>query len=269
MPVLDAFEVLFEAEGLPSYLLPFDLERIYGGIGFADLVVYSNFVTSMDGVATLGDGKSAGSVISAHNPGDRFLMGLLRACADAVLIGGGTLAATPGHHWTPGHVAPQYADSFAALRRSLGRSQDPRLVVLTAHGKIDVTHPAVKGGATVLTSAAGAKNLTDLPDGCDVIAVGSGESVDIPRGIEELRGRGFNVLLTEGGPSVMGHLLEAQALDEIFLTVSPVLAGRDKEPRLGMIQGVELLPKAGVWSRLHSARRHSDYLFLRYGLRSS
>ena len=105
--MLDAFEVLIEAEGLPSYLLPFDLERIYGGIGFADLVVYSNFVTSIDGVAALGDGKSAGSVISGKNVADRFLMGLLRACADCVLIGGGTLRATPGHHWTPAHVAPR------------------------------------------------------------------------------------------------------------------------------------------------------------------
>jgi riboflavin biosynthesis pyrimidine reductase len=206
-------------------------------------------------------------VISAHNAGDRFLMGLLRACADAVLIGGGTLAATPGHHWTPDHVAPQFAESFAALRRSLGRSDEPRLVVMTAHGKIDVAHPAVQAGATVLTSEAGAKNLSGLPDGCEVIAAGSGGDIDIPRAMDELRGRGFEVLLTEGGPTVMGHLLKAQALDEMFLTVSPVLAGRDKEPRLGMIQGVELLPKAGMWSRLQSARRHGDYLFLRYGLR--
>jgi riboflavin biosynthesis pyrimidine reductase len=259
--------VLYESGGLPSYLLPFDLERIYGGIGFADEVVYSNFVTSIDGVATLGDGKSAGSVISAHNAGDRFLMGLLRACADAVLIGGGTLAATPGHHWTPAHVAPQFAESFAALRRSLGRSAEPRLVVMTAHGHVDVAHPAVRGGATILTSEAGAKNLPALPEGCEVVTAGSGEEVDIARAVEELRSRGLLVVLTEGGPTVMGLLLQAQALDEVFLTISPVLAGRDGEPRMGMVKGIELLPKAGVWSRLESARRHGDYLFLRYGLR--
>ena len=46
-----------------------------------------------------------------------------------------------------------------------------------------------------------------------------------------------------------------------------MLAGRDREERPGMVEGIELLPAAGVWSRLLSARRHGDYLFLRYGLR--
>jgi riboflavin biosynthesis pyrimidine reductase len=231
-------------------------------------VVYSNFVTSIDGVASLGDGKSAGSVISAKAVSDRFLMGLLRACADAVLIGGGTLAATPGHHWTAEHVAPQFAESFAALRRSQGRSVDPRLVVMTAHGKLDVKHVAMRGGATVVTSEVGAKKLDGtLSEGCEILVAGSGEDIDIPRALDGLRGRGLRVVLTEGGPSVMGHLLRAEALDEMFLTVSPVLAGRDKEERPGMVEGIELLPAAGMWSRLLSARRHGDYLFLRYSLR--
>jgi len=84
--------------------------------------VFSNFVTSIDGVATLGETQSAGSVLSAKNPGDRFLMALLRACADVVLLGAGTLRSTPGHLWTAGHVYPALAESFAGLRRSLGRS---------------------------------------------------------------------------------------------------------------------------------------------------
>ena len=54
----------------------------------------------------------------------------------------------------------------------------------------------------------------------------------------------------------------------LFLTVSPVVAGRRDATRLGMVEGVELLPSRGVWSRLLSARRHGDYLFLRYGLRA-
>jgi riboflavin biosynthesis pyrimidine reductase len=64
----------------------------------------------------------------------------------------------------------------------------------------------------------------------------------------------------------MGILIREHLLDEIFLTVSPVAAGRDRDTRLGMIEGVELLPNAEVWSRLLSARRHGDYLFLRYGI---
>jgi riboflavin biosynthesis pyrimidine reductase len=84
--------------------MPDVLERVYGGLGFADEVVYSNFVESLDGVATLGSKPSAGSEISGRNPADRFLMGLLRAFADAVLVGAGTLRATPGHQWTAEHI---------------------------------------------------------------------------------------------------------------------------------------------------------------------
>jgi riboflavin biosynthesis pyrimidine reductase len=265
--VLEAFEVLYEAEELPRYLLPFDLERIYGGIGFAEEAVYSNFVTSIDGVAALGGGNSAGSVISGHDPSDRFLMGLLRACSDAVLIGAGTLRATPGHLWTPAHVSPQFADSFAALRRSLGREPEPRLVVMTAHGALDVAHPALQHGATVVTTTKGAQALAGrLPESCEVLVAGKGESVDVKRALDEMRDRGFGVVLTEGGPTVMGHLLEMRAVDEAFITISPVLAGRDQARRLGMVEGLELLPSRGLWASLLSARRHGDYVFLRYRL---
>ena len=179
-------------------------------------------------MVTLGEGTSAGSVISGKYPADRFLMALLRACCDAVLIGAGTLRATPGHLWTPAHVFPRHAEGFAGLRRSLGRSPEPRLVVITARGAIDSSHVAIQHGALILTTRRGA-------DACR---------------------------------HLVGELIDRGLLDEAFLTVSPVVAGRAEERRLGMVEGVELLPKRGVWSRLLSARRHGDYLFLRYGLRA-
>src|SRR4029077_18274636 len=92
--MLRPLEVLFETE-LPSYPLPADLERLYGRLGFSEPVVYSNFVSSLDGVVSLGVKPSAGSVISGKYPADRFVMGLLRSCADAVVVGAGTLRATP------------------------------------------------------------------------------------------------------------------------------------------------------------------------------
>jgi riboflavin biosynthesis pyrimidine reductase len=224
-------------------------------------------VTSLDGVATLGDAPSAGSVLSAKHPGDRFLMALLRACADAVLLGAGTLRSTPGHLWTPDHVYPALAGSFAALRHSLGRATEPRLVLLTASGNIEVSHIALKQGATILTTAAGARTLEGrVPETCDVRPIGEGDHVEMPLVVEALRSDGHRVVLTEGGPHLMGDLIRAGLLDEAFLTISPVLAGRDKEERFGMVEGVELLPRAGVWTRLLSARRHGDHLFLRYGL---
>jgi riboflavin biosynthesis pyrimidine reductase len=229
--------------------------------------VYSNFVSSLDGVVTLGSGISAGSVISGKNPADRFLMALLRACADAVVIGVGTLRATPGHLWTPAHVFPDLATELAALRSTLGRSLEPRLVILSNRGELDFDHPALKKGALILTTKDGAERCSGrVPGACEVVSLGRGKSVNIRRAFAELTELGYRVVLTEGGPHVMGELVKAGLVDEMFLTLSPVLAGRSKERRLGMVEGVELLPKIPAWSRLLSARRHGDFLFLRYAL---
>jgi riboflavin biosynthesis pyrimidine reductase len=250
--------------------MPRELERAYGSLGFKEPVLYSNFVESLDGVTTLGSKPSAGSEISGRNQADRFLMGLLRAFADAVLVGAGTLRSTPGHHWTPEHIYPDMAEAFADLRIDLGRKPRPRLVLLTASGDVTVSHPAVVGGATIVTTADGAARLKDrLPDSCDLIEIGDVGQVDLARAIEELRSRGYAAILTEGGPHVMGDLIERRLLDEAFVTISPVIAGRDDEPRQGMVAGVELLPGRGRWTTLLSARRHGDFLFLRYGLQAS
>lgn len=266
--MLAPFEVLFEADTLPDYTLPADLKHLYGRLGFPAPVVYSNFVSSLDGVVTLGSKPSAGSVISGKYPADRFLMGLLRACADAVVIGAGTLRATPGHLWTPANVFPALATEFTALRSGLGRSAEPALVLLTASGELDFAHPALAKGAIVITTSGGAKKLGDrLPPTCELVVMGKGERLDLGQAIGELSNRGLEVLLCEGGPHVMGQLLEDGLLDEAFLTVSPVVAGRGGEGRLGMVEGIELLPANGAWSKLLSARRHGDYLFLRYRFR--
>ncbi len=265
--MLEPFDVLYEVD-VPDYPLPFVLQRLYGRLGFKTPILYSNFVSSLDGVATLGSGFSAGSLISGKRPADRFLMGLLRACADAVLIGAGTLRATPGHVWTPAHVFPDLAPGFTALRASLGRSPEPRTVVLTASGKIDFKHPALVKGALIVTTTGGARKIgAGLPPACELAVMGRGGRLDLARVLGKLKERGLEAICSEAGPHVTGELVKASLLDEIFLTVSPVLAGRGKERRSGMVEGVELLPKAGVWSRLMSARRQGDYLFLRYGLR--
>ena len=268
--MLSPFEVLYEAEGLPEYALPVDLKHLYGRLGFAKQAIYSNFVSSIDGVVTLGSKPSAGSVISGKDPADRFLMGLLRACADAVVLGAGTLRATPGHLWTPAHVYPALATEFIALRSALGRSAEPALVLLTAKGELDFGHPALKRGAIVMTTSAGEKKIGGrLPATCELVVLAKGKSIDIRRAVIEMRDRGLDVLLSEGGPHLMGQLIGEGLLDEAFLTISPVVAGRAKEKRLGMVEGIELLPEKGAWSRLLSARRHRDHLFLRYGVGKS
>lgn len=266
--MLAPFDILFEADTLTDYAMPADLKHLYGRLGFTTPILYSNFVASVDGVVTLGSTPSAGSVISGKYPADRFLMGLLRACADAVVLGAGTLRATPGHLWTPAHVFPTLATEFTALRSGLGRSAEPQLVLLTGSGELDFGHPALARGAVVITTEGGARKIGGrLPRSCELVTLGKGNRLDLGRAIAELRARGLDVLLCEGGPHVLGQLLEAGLLDEAFLTISPVVAGRAREKRLGMVEGVELLPAKGAWSKLLSARRHGEYLFLRYGLR--
>src|SRR5205807_8778101 len=169
------FEVLSESGGLPAYDLPAALATIYGGtLGFTAPCLYANFVSSVDGVVSLGhEHPSSGGVISGGSLADRFVMGLLRVCADAVLIGAGTLRGSPGHVWTPGHVYPPGADDFTEVRRHLGRSLDPVLFVVTASGDLDVTHPGLRAGSVILTGDAGAKRMRGrLPDGVVVRSLG-------------------------------------------------------------------------------------------------
>lgn len=221
---------------------------------------------TIDGVVTLPGVESPASVISGRSSADRLVMGLLRATADAVLIGAGTLRDTPGHHWTAQHIYPDLAPEFSALRGELGLDEAPRLVVITATGAIDVAHPAIEAGATILTTTAGAARLAGiLPAACDVMKW-SGERVPLEESLRWLRDHGRRRILSEAGPTITGQLLEHALLDDLFLTLSPVFAGRDGAGRYGLVEGTTLLPGHRVEARLASARRSGAYLLLRYSL---
>jgi riboflavin biosynthesis pyrimidine reductase len=105
-----------------------------------------------------------------------------------------------------------------------------------------------------------------VPGACEVIAVNDAETVDLARAFELLRDRGCPVILTEAGPTLFGSLVASRLVDELFLTVSPVLVGRAATARLGLVEGVELVPQTRVAGRLRSVRTHGSHLFLRYGL---
>jgi riboflavin biosynthesis pyrimidine reductase len=266
---LEPLELLYEAGQLPSSGLAPGLVAAYGGeLGLlGSPCLYANFVSSLDGVVALGpEYRSSGSAISGRAPADRFVMALLRALADAVLIGAGTLRATPAHRWTADHVWPQGSGQFAQLRRRFGRQRFPELVVVSGRGDVPVTHPAIEAGALIATTPEGARQLEDrVPPACTVLTLGAGPRLKMAEVLTVLRERGHRAVLTEGGPGLLGHLVEEGLLDELFLTVSPVLAGRAATARPGLVSGVELLPCCPNPAELLSVRRRGSYLFLRYG----
>ena len=259
--------LLSEVEGLPAFDLPQELESLYGGrFGLAETCLYANFVETLDGVVAIRSEPRSNRLVSADSEADRFVMGLLRACADAVLLGSGTLHGSPKSVWTAERAHPPGAEAFAELRRRLGLPPEPLLVVLSGAGSLDPAHPAL-ARALVLTTQTGAERLEGRLPGSDVVALPGETSVDVGAAVSHLADRGSRRILSEAGPHVFGSLLAEALVDELFLTVSPLLAGRSElGQRLALVEGSELLPEATVAGELQSLRVHGDHLFLRYRL---
>lgn len=266
------FELLDERANLPTYALPARLTETYAGtLGFNSPSLYANFVSSVDGVVALGPERaSAGGIISGNSAADRFLMGLLRGCADTVLLGAGTLRDSPGHRWTPEHVFPAAAGEYAALRRSLGRAASPRLALVSASGDIDVHHSGLLPGTVIFTSDAGASRLRGrLGSEIVVRSLGDQSRISMQRVVDAIHDDGDQVILSEGGPSVLGQLLQERLVDDLFLTLAPTLLGRaSTEPRLGLVEATLFTPETAPKLGLRSVRRHGSHLFLRYGVTS-
>ena len=195
------------------------------------------------------------------------MLGLLRAFASAVVVGSGTMLASPQGTWRPEHAYPPAAQAFAELRRRLGLADRPVVACVTAGGSFDPTHPVLEEGAIVLTTERATPDLrASVPAAAEVVAVNDGDWVNPRAAVERLRERGHDLILSEAGPNLFGALLAGDAVDELFLTVSPLLAGRDTKPRLALVEGAELLPGKSH-AQLLSARLHKQHLFLRYALR--
>ena len=158
---MEPFDVLAEeTPGHPVVPLPPELARIYGGdLRFAEECVYANFVATLDGVVSIPSLPNSNTVVAGDNDADRFLMGLLRALADVVLIGAGVLRASPKSTWRAEQIYPPAADAYATLRASLDLPPAPEVAVLCGWGHIDPDHPVLGGRALVLTSDRGVTRL--------------------------------------------------------------------------------------------------------------
>ena len=220
------FEVLFDEVGgapVPEY---------GGDPRWSGLAV--NFVESVDGVVSLsGAVGESGAVVSGGSREDHFLMGLLRSCADAVLIGAGTLRAARRDLWFADSVFPEAAELYARV----GRLR-PTLYVVSASGSVDAAHPALRDG---------------------VLLTGRLTPQEI---VQRLRDDGHQCILCEGGPRLFAELAAAGLVDELFLTLSPRLFGRFAgDGRKALSDGRDL---GGKPLQLRSLRRAGSHLFLRY-----
>ncbi len=211
--------------------------------------VLTNMVASLDGAIAV-DGASGG----LGGDGDRRMFGAIRAQADVVLVGAGTVRAED-------YGPPRASEPHRRRRRANGVWDVQRIAVVTRSLDLDLdadlfARPTSRP-IVVTVSEADAGRRAEIEQVAEVIVAGSSD-VDLAAALQALGGDGAHVVLVEGGPRLNGQLFEADLLDELNLTVSPHLVGGD---------GPTMLRTSTT--ELHRfERRHvlsdGDELFLRY-----
>lgn len=211
--------------------------------------VRANMVTSLDGAATV-NGRSQG----LSRPADTAVFGLLRGLCDVVLVGAGT-ARTEGYRGL--RAKPEYA----GLRAALGQQPAPVLALVSGRLALDPTSELFTAGSQrtiVITCAAADPPARErLAAVADVVIAGE-DKVNLPAAVAALTDRGLSRVLCEGGPTLLAEVIAAGLLDELCLTVSPVLVGADAS-RITSGPGAGPRPL-----RLASALCEQDVLLLRY-----
>jgi len=280
------FQILFDDAEPSSFEHPGFVP--YGTLGFPSAHserpwTYANFVQSIDGVASFKGPHAAGADIS-QSPEDRWLMDLLRAHADTILMGIHTLVeetlSWPTLNEGRGPVYRIEDESLRDLRTRLGRKRE-KVIFVTASGSVDPRAYRVFDGdqmdALILTTKSGAARLRGRIAQERVIIAGQDKTIDLPEAMRMLRNEmGVEHLLCEGGPTLYGSLARAGLMDEKFVTVSPVEIGllvppeQDSTPvETGNIRPTTFMfpgftPENAPWWRWMSCRRVGDHQFNRY-----
>ncbi|WP_082939412.1 pyrimidine reductase family protein [Mycobacterium sp. 852002-30065_SCH5024008] len=203
--------------------------------------VRANMIFSADGAAAFG-----GRAGPLSCPIDQQLLKTLRGFADVVLVGAGTAR----------------AENYGPVRLiDATRTAPPPIAVISRSGRLpsrlfdDPDQPPI-----VVTCAHAAAARDDFGDGGRQVLVAGEESVDVARAVALLRARGLHHILCEGGPTVLDELVEADAVDEICVTLAPKLAA--SQP-VGHRLTPSSLP-APVTMRLEHALVCDGYVFLKY-----
>lgn len=223
--------------------------------------VLVNMVTSVDGKIVI-EGSEAG----LGSPADQWLMRALRTNVDAVLNGASTLRKS-------GSSPAIDDDSLVAVRRARGLRPAPLGVVLTASGDLPLDDPFFTDRSfealVFVTDRTPQDRVARLRDAPRPVAV-----VPHERAVEEMlrllrEQHGVRALLCEGGAHLNGHLFDAGAVDECFVTVAPRIVGGDGV--LTAVRGARQPSFASTWAlSLVSAVPNPDTqeVYLRYRVAS-
>lgn len=213
---------------------------------------YLNMAMTLDGKVTLGQ---PGKLLSG-SMADRLGMDELRAVSDAVIIGAGTLRAEN----------PRMRIRTPRLREERirrGMPPDPRYIIVTGKGELPFSarifredHPLI------LTTQRGLDQLKPLEERAEIRAFGE-ERVNLGQALFILKEEyGICHLLCEGGPNLAFEMIREGLMDELFLTLSPLLkGGRDT---LTLLEGEGFPPEKTPRLQLLSLREERGELFLRY-----
>jgi len=272
-------KTLYDATGSAG-LLPDVLRRLYdGNLGFSQAparpFIVGNFVQTLDGIVSLKiPGLSGGGEISGRNEEDTFIMGLLRACADAVIVGEETYRVARGHLWTADFIYPKLKNEFQSLRRSLEkRTTYPWTVIASGKGNVDLNGALFKQSevkSVVLTTKKGKEQIerrhgTMLP--CDLHVL-AGETSLQASDMAALLYEDYGVkwLLHEGGPMLFAPFLQDGLVDELFLTIAPQIVGRGAIRERPAFSGhLSFGPEEARWGTPLSIKTAATgHLFLRY-----
>lgn len=282
--MIEPIHTLYERTPASADTLPPALAAAYdGGLVVPDgqpgerPYVLVNFIETLDGVISYTQpGEPYQGTVGGKSDTDHMVMGILRALADAVIFGAGSLREDTGHVHTPAFVYPPFAEEYAALRGAIGReSTNPMSVVMSASGQIDLNErtfhtPDLR--VVVMTTQVGQQRLRGelVPPGVDVRVVAADPTgeVDVQAALRLLADEyGVRVALNEGGPLVLASFLAARAVDELFLTLAPQLAGRTlATPRRSLVEGVAFSPADAPNAQVLSVKQVANHLFLRYAI---
>ncbi|MFF1837243.1 pyrimidine reductase family protein [Streptomyces sp. NPDC058231] len=212
----------------------------------------ANMVSTLDGAAQH-DGRS--QPISCDT--DMRIFGTLRGLADVVVAGAETVR-------MEGYRPARARDAFARRRAAAGQGPAPVIAVVSGSLDLDFSLPLFVSPLvpTLVVTGAGAppgRIEAARTAGAEVVIAGEGSRVDPARAVRELADRGLKRQLTEGGPRLLGQFVAAGVLDEICLTLSPMLTAGDAQ-RIAGGPSVEVPERFALASMLEE----EGFLFTRY-----